>query len=425
VESANLQADGSLFALPGGDLKLAIGANARREHFQRQGTSYTSTPTPVAQGATNGDRDVEALFAEARAPLVSAQNARPGIAALELSVAVRAEHYSDFGQTVDPKFGAIWAPVADLKLRATYGTSFRAPSLQQLLSAVSITPIPLPLGATTVLTLAQQGGNPNLKPETAVSWTAGFDYSPAWSSGSRLSLTWFDTDFKGRVDRPVSQNLVGALTDPRFVTFIQRVNPASNPADLALVTALLAQHNATAAAGLNPPTSYGAIVDLRNVNTGELHVRGLDIDATQTVDALDGRVTLTGSATRLVSYDQALTPTAAITPLLGRVAFPAKLRARVSADWTRGPVGAAVALNYLSAFLDTLGQRIDDQATVDLQLRLKAPSGRFAGTSLSLSVRNLFNTAPPFYDNVFGYAYDPSNADVVGRFIQLQLTKSW
>jgi outer membrane receptor protein involved in Fe transport len=45
--------------------------------------------------------------------------------------------------------------------------------------------------------------------------------------------------------------------------------------------------------------------------------------------------------------------------------------------------------------------------------------------SLRLTVRNLFDSAPPFYDNTLGYAYDPTNGDPIGRFVALQLTRSW
>jgi iron complex outermembrane receptor protein len=425
VETVNIQADGPLFALPGGDLKVALGATARREHFQNQGSSFTSTIAPVPTPSVAGDRDVTAAFAELRAPLVSSQNARPGFAALEFSAAVRAEHYSDFGQTLDPKFGVVWSPVADLRIRATYGASFRAPGLMEVFNPVSYTPLTLPFGGATTLTLAQSGGNPNLKPETATSWTAGFDYNPAWSTGSRLSLTWFDTDFRSRIDRPVTQNIAGALTDPRFVSFIQRISPATNPADLALITALLAKPTTIAAATLNPPTSYTAIVDLRYVNTGEIHVRGLDLDASQTFGAWGGRATLSAMATRMLSYDESLTPSATASDFVGISTFPAKLRARLSADWTRDIFGGGLAVNYTSAFHDTLGVHIGDLTTVDAQARLKPTTGLMAGTTFSLSVRNLFNTAPPFYNNVFGLAFDPSNADVIGRFVQLQLTRTW
>lgn len=425
VRSANLQADGPLFRLPGGAVRAAFGVNARRETFARRGTSFTSTPLPAPQAPLSTSRRVEALFAEVRAPLVGDDNARPGVEALELSGAVRTERFSDFGRTVDPKFGVVWAPVQDLRLRATYGQSFRAPGLTQLFALQSVTALGLTLDGRSVQTLAFQGGNTELQPETAETWTAGLDYQPAWSPGTRLSLTWFDTDFKNRIGRPVQENLTGALTDPRFAAYVRRVSPATNPADLALVNAALALPIATSSALLNPPASYVAIVELRTVNTGQLHIRGLDVQASHEWSAFGGRLTLSGDATRIFDYDQRLTPNAPSIDLAGVTTYPAKLRGRLSADYSRGPVSGGVSLNYVGGSRDLAGTRVDDQATVDLQLRLKAPEGRLAGTTLSLNVRNVFDKAPPFYDNPFGFAYDPANADVVGRFVRLQLTRSW
>ncbi len=102
-----------------------------------------------------------------------------------------------------------------------------------------------------------------------------------------------------------------------------------------------------------------------------------------------------------------------------------KLRGRLSADFRKGGVSGGVAVNYVGAFHDLTGVRVDDHATVDLQLRLKAPKGRFEGTGLNLYVRNAFDKDPPFYNNPFGFPFDPANADIIGRFVKVQLTRSW
>lgn len=423
VRTANLQADGPVFALPGGEAKLAIGIGARRETFLRQGASYTSTVAPTPQPRVAGDRDVLAAFAEARAPLVGPANARTGLMDLELSGAVRVERYSDFGHTIDPRIGLAWSPLASLRLRATYGRSFRAPGLNQLLIRESISPILLTLGGASVLTLTRQGGNPELEPETADTWTAGLDWRP--STRTRLSLTGFDTDFRKRISRPVNDNLDGALTDPRFVDFVRRVAPATNPADRALVEALLASPDATASAGLFPATDYVAIVDLRNVNTGELRVRGLDIQASQAFDAIGGDLTLSADATRLFDYKQRITAAAPAGERLGLVGQPARLRARGSADWRRGPVSAGVSVNYTSGLRTPSGVRVDDLTTVDLRLRVSPKAGGLEGASLSVSVRNVLDQAPPFYDNPTGYGFDPANGDILGRFVRVELTRRW
>ena len=47
------------------------------------------------------------------------------------------------------------------------------------------------------------------------------------------------------------------------------------------------------------------------------------------------------------------------------------------------------------------------------------------GLTLLLNLRNVFDRAPPFYNNTFGVGYDPTNADPVGRFASIQLIKAW
>jgi len=50
-------------------------------------------------------------FGEAFVPLFGTANARPLFQKLDLSLALRYDHYSDFGATTNPKVGLTWAPV--------------------------------------------------------------------------------------------------------------------------------------------------------------------------------------------------------------------------------------------------------------------------------------------------------------------------
>lgn len=420
----NLQADGTLLTLPGGPLKAAVGVQARREDFRADGSTFTSGVAPRAQTPSYGSRIVTAAFAELRAPLVAPDPDRTGLNALELSVAARSERYSDFGDTFNPKAGLLWTPAPGLHVRATYGTSFKAPTTRDLNTAPINTALNLPQGASTVLTFSLQGGNPNLRPETAKSWTLGADWRPASIPGLQLSATWFRTDFKDRIDRPVAQNTGTVLSDPRFAMFVQRINPQSNADDLALIKRLLADPATIASS--NPPENYRAIVDIRLVNTGALLVDGVDLTGTYDRDAFGGRLTLGGNLSRLLDYEEKLTPAAAATELAGVATYPAKLRARLTADWTRGSWSGGLALNRTSGFKSTTGASIDGQTTVDLQARWRPePASPWAGLSATLIVRNLFDRDPPFYDNPFGFAYDPASGDPIGRFVALQLDRRW
>lgn len=425
VFSLGVQADGPLISLPAGRVKLAVGLQARRETYRRAGVNFTSTVAPTPQQTLTADRDMAAAFAELRVPIFSGENRRAGLEQLELTAAVRAERYSDFGTTVNPKVGVVWSPVDGLHVRATYGESFRAPALQELGEAELYTPLRLQQGSARILTLALNGGNPDLEPETATSWTLGFDLQPPQLPGLRLSVTGFRTNFEARIDRPLFANRLTALTDPTLATFVRRLDP-QNADDLALITRLLADPRTLTSLGVFPPAEYGAITDFRYVNTGRLRVSGLDLQSSYTRSALGGQLTLGVNSSWLFEYEQQVTPLSPATDFAGIASYPAKFRARASADWTRGDLSLGGALNHLDGFTDALGAEIGAQTTLDAHLRLAAPQGSwFEGVTASLTVRNLLDRRPPFYDNPTGIGFDPASGDPIGRFVALQLTRRW
>jgi iron complex outermembrane receptor protein len=166
VASANAEADGTVFDIPGGAVKLATGVSFRDETSRQTADILQSFDTPTDEVEGPFGRNIIAGFAELRAPLVSKANSLPGIERLEISAAVRVERYSDFGLTVNPKFGLLWTPVEDLRLRATYGRSFRAPALPEEFAATQVGATFLPgAGGSEVLSLYTTGGNRTLKPE--------------------------------------------------------------------------------------------------------------------------------------------------------------------------------------------------------------------------------------------------------------------
>jgi iron complex outermembrane receptor protein len=426
VVSGNIQADGPLWRLPAGDMKLALGVDVRRETLLRASYNFVSGIAPTPSAPTDLSRTVSAVYAELEAPLVGPDNARPGMQALDLSLAGRIEHYPAFGTTSNPKVGVMWRPVNDLTLRATYGTSFRAPELRELSDPAVNAETLLPLNGGRITTMVLIGGNPDLRPETARSWTVGADFRPKAVPGLAMSLSWFDIRFSNRIGRPVAANLVGALTDPTLASFVQRISPNTNAADLALITALVNSPQTSTLGGLDPPTAFGAIADERYVNTAALTTSGLDGLITYGFDLGADRVNLSGNATYMVRYDQQLTPTTATVNEVNVANFPLRIRGRATADWTHGWITGGVAVNYMGGYHDPLGASIRSQATVDLQLRTAAPDrGPWRGLTAALNIRNLFDRAPPFYDNPFGLGFDPSNGDPIGRFVSLQLTRVW
>ncbi|WP_293451063.1 TonB-dependent receptor [Phenylobacterium sp.] len=425
VTSANLQADGPLLSLPGGAVKLALGVQARREAFQRRNTVYV-TAAPMEISHLDLSRTVGAAFGELQVPIVGPGNARPGLARLEVSLSGRVEHYESFGTTANPKVGVLWSPADGLNLRATYGRAFRAPNLREVADPESYTPGLLAYGGGRVVTLTLSGGNPDLEPETARSWTLGFDLRPRGVPGLSLSATAFDVRFRNRIGQAVSANLANALQDPTLSSFVTRISPGTSAADLALIQGLLASPYVSGLAGTYPAEAYGAIVDNRYVNTASLRVRGIDVSAAYRFALGQDDVRLGAEASYMATYKQRLTPTSPVVERVNTMNFPVRFRSRVTADWTRGPLTLGAAFNYTVAYRDALGVRIGDQPTFDLQARWAGPrQGPLQGVALLLNVRNLFDRDPPFYDNTLGIGYDGAQGDPIGRFVSLQLTRAW
>lgn len=426
VQTFDAKADGPVWRLPAGDLKAAIGVQARRERFKPQTTNLVATTRPVKAGGETYKRSIEAAFLELRVPLVGEAMDVPWVNRLEASLAARIENYGDFGQTTNPKIGLFWEPNDALKLRASYGTSFRAPNMPELYQLANNSPVLNQSPTGQVVGMLMSGGNRELEPETATTWSAGFDYGSEALPGLQLSATWFDVEFTNQIGTPVLTSPASALTNPAFAPFVTYVDPLGNPADLARIRALMAA-STSANIGLFPAEAYRAIIDARFVNTGSVTVRGIDVSASYSFTAGDDAFDLALSLSYLADFERQFTPTAPKVDSLNLPGQPVDLRGRVSAQWSRGDYGASLALNYVDAYHTEAGRKIDAWATSDLQLRW-APdetSGALEGLTLALNVQNLFDIDPPFYDGPTGIGYDPANADPLGRFVSMQLTKRW
>ncbi|MFC5374265.1 TonB-dependent receptor [Brevundimonas faecalis] len=423
ARSVNLLIEGPLFALPGGEVQLALGVQARGEDFQTRSTVFLSTLEPVTKAVPKQDRVIAAIFAETRLPLVGPANARPGVRALELSLAGRVEDYDDFGTTANPKLGIVWSPTEGLNMRASWGTSFRAPALTQIhdapVAGASLVPR---ADGSRMLAVYLTGGNPDLEPETAETWTAGFDYRP--ENGLVLSASYFDTRFEDRIERPTSGNLANILTDPALAPFVRFVDAANSAEDKALVESYIRAPGFGFGSQF-PASTFGAVLDGRWVNTAAVRVRGLDLSTRYPMDLGQGVMTVDASASWLLDYEVQMTPTAVVRSVLDRVGYPTSLRLRAGATWTMENLAASLHWSHVSDYADSAGARIGAWNTADLMLTWRPSAGRLEGVNLSAGVQNLFDADPPFYNGATGYGFDAGQANQLGRVVSLQLIRRW
>jgi len=427
LETISATADGPLWQLPAGAVRLALGAQLRTETLKTIGINVTNGVAPQTGFSRYGDRTVSALFVEARAPLFGESFHRPGLERVDLSAALRREHYEGGETSTVPKLGLVWGPTRALNIKATYGKSFRAPSLGELTDPQRVTPVNVAAGnGTTLLTLLKYGGNPDLLPERATSWTSGIEYASPDHPELRLSATYFDTNFKQRIGQPAIANLSTVLTAPDLSPFRQYIDPINNPTDLALIKSLLTLGSASVQ-GLYPAAAYRAIADARYVNTGAFRVRGVDFNGTWGTTAFGDPLTVTGSVSWLLSYQRKTTQAAQAVELAGTAEYPADLRGRLGATWTHGAWAVTGAANYVSRLTTSTGDHVSAQTTFDaaLQWTIPAKAGALKGVVAAVTVQNLFDKDPPFYDSPVGVGYDPANYEPNGRVVALQLTKAW
>lgn len=428
--NGSITADGTLFDGPGGAIKIALGVQARREDFSRDTLSFISGRSPTPGTPVDADRWVASAFAEIAAPIVGPDNAAPGIERLNLSAAVRAEHYSDFGTTINPKLGLSWQPVAGLLLRASAGTSFRAPALLEVRDAFRISNTQLPaIGGGNRQVISLGGGNADLEPESARSLTISATVAPPRMPGLSLEASYFQTQFRDRIGQPANENILQALTNPIFAPFVTFIDPVTNSEDRARVIALIGNPNSTIQPTINP-TVFSAIVDGRFVNSARVDIRGFDLAARYRVSIGEHRLAFSASAAILVDFKDQITPVSPLIERVGTLGNPVDFRLRATADWSWHELGVNLALNHVNPYTDNISlpsRPISAWTSIDLQLRLSSAdkTGLARGLSAALTIQNVFDRDPPFVDRSLGFGYDPANADVLGRFIALQIKKQW
>lgn len=443
--------DGSLITLPGGDLKVAVGGNYRFESYDGL---FASTRIGFNENAQTGigDRKVYSGFAELFVPVFGEENGFAFMRALDISLAGRVDHYSDFGTTTNPKVGVRWAPVQGFNLRGSYGTSFHAPALNDLYAPDSragyLSNGTLPPGfaqGSVPGGIFIAGGDRNLGPEKAETWSVGFDLTPEILSGFRVSLTYYNLLFKDRISTPART----FYTDPNFRRFIVDNFACSNGATYdpfnpdnvnCKPAPILAEQVWSIVQGL-PLVSFPGPVSgpadlppiynitlLRRANLSYIKSDGLDFDLSYrwNMDGIDLTAQVQGNY--VLNYDQAAITGAALIDQfpLGQQRF----RARGTLAANTGPFNMAININYSGSYrqqytlANTLQavEKIDAFTTVDTFFGVELPdTGILAGTELIANIDNLFNAAPPFRRGGNGYG----NGNVLGRVVSLGIRKKF
>ena len=426
-----VKADGALVSTVGGEVRLAVGAEYRHEDYQRLSTGPVLDPT--LPNLITPDRQVSSVFAELFIPIVGESNSRPGARRLEVSVAGRYDDYSDSaGSSTDPKFGVLWSPISSLTLRSTYGTSFRAPQLNEMDDSLSILAyfnLPDPESLTGISATALAFGPvPNLAPEESKTLTAGVDIQPEAIDGLDVRITYFNIEYMDRIASTFA--FFDAFTNPEFASIVTR-NPG-----VEFITQLEEEIPRLVNFFDLTPEDIVAFVENRTRNIAETNVSGIDLTLNYPVTTDLGDWLFTFNGNYLLELENKLTPSAPVFDLVDTAFNPIDLRVRGGVSLKKGAVALAVFANYADAYTDdqvTPSESISSWTTVDMQLTVEfhdnTPFALLRGSKLALAAQNIFDRDPPAVDDLAlsnaASGYDTENATPLGRFVAIEFTKKW
>jgi outer membrane receptor protein involved in Fe transport len=452
---AEVSLSGPVYELPAGDLQVAVGAMHKRD-------SYTYTADPISQSFlpdgrsevlgfsaaadVDGEDDNTDLYVEASIPLL---RGLPGVESLETVLGYRWSDYASAGSVDAYKAELLYQPVVGVRVRGSFQRAVRAPSVYELylpqlgpdVTVDFINPDPCNVGSpertganaaqVEALCIAQglpaallptysytdffvdgvAGGNPDLGPETADTYTAGVVLqsraSNRWLERLQASVDWYDIE------------VLDAIALPPAAVFIPRCyDPAFNPT-------LSATGLYCTFFGRDPVS--GEIRDAKEIfrNVGAVRTTGIDFQLDWTVRLGPGDASLNW----LVSWVDSLERKGAVGApadelagqargVLGGSVAEWRWNLRAAYDWSG--IQAALQWRYVDSLEassppDNATWRIPSQDYLDFYLAYDVQEGSFAGVALSAGVENLTNVDPPIFPGYVQANTDPSVYDTLGR----------
>jgi iron complex outermembrane receptor protein len=239
---------------------IAIGAQYRKDKLQLDTDVEYQTADLSGQGAptlpARGAFDVRELFAEVRIPIVE----NGFIRNLSLEAGYRRSDYDLKGaaagkgfKTDTWKLGLDFAPVRDVRLRASYNRAVRAPNIQELFATnyVGLDGGDDPCSGSAPAASAQAcaamgvsaaqygkiagnpagqyngllGGNPDLTPEVATTRSVGLVLQPRFVPRLALTVDWFDIKVENAI-QPIGADVIlgvcSSTLDPTYCGLVHR-----------------------------------------------------------------------------------------------------------------------------------------------------------------------------------------------------------
>jgi outer membrane receptor protein involved in Fe transport len=424
------------FELPGGAIGMAIGFEHIEDDFDfRPSQALASGNIAGFNGSppVSGGFTVSSVYGEVYLPILAGVK---GAEILDMELAFRSSDYSSSGTVESYKASASWAPVEAFRIRGGYNRAVRAPSIGELFSpqgenfpgatdpcsaqgapdaattAVCLaTGVPANVVGTPAINLAAgqvraiTGGNPDLLPEEADTYTIGFVFQPDFIDGLSLSIDYFDividgfvTEFGGGASNVLQtcylDPVAGGVGSP-FCNVIQR-------------------------------RSDGTIdfVSLTSANVAEQTLKGFDVLAGYDMDFAGGDLRLDYIATFTEESNFTAFPGADVDDCAGKFGVNIcgeplpEYKHRATASWSNDEWTAMLSWRYIGETDDDDPSALYAVETIDAFNYFDlAGTYRFTDNySLTVGIDNVADERPPILgDNQQQANTYPATYDVFGR----------
>ena len=423
--------DRSVLELPGGAWQLAVGAELRQERLTQDGdelavrdlsdtrpkqqvsAAYFENSLPVWDSVTivvQGRWEEYKLKTAVQSLLEGAIRAvSPDLEAL-VAAPVDGRTYRQFS----PRIGVRWEALKSFVIRASWGKSFKAPKLTQVVGKLqqsmfaSFFPINDPIQGSPIAGIYFDNvGNPSLQPESSETLNLGFSWAAPMLNGLKGSLNYSHVTFDNRI-----QANPGFQIGEDYLL----ANPEAFPGY----------------AFRDPITNHLISLTAYPINLARREVESIDFSVSYEWGAGIGDFLVRIDGAYILDMTDVIAEGLDPVKLNGTTGGPNDLTATLTLEWRRANYGIQLYGNYSDSYRHTEATaafssfyseppNVESYTTWDLSGRYEFDS---LGLKLNAGVRNLFEEAYPFAPSYAG-PYDTRRVDLRGRVLFFKLQKEF
>jgi iron complex outermembrane recepter protein len=397
LDSAGVSLRGEPLSLWAGPLSVAVGAEWRKEQQDIASIDSLSAAGAFALNATvlpKSSFSVKEAFAEVAVPLLKDV---PLLQDLQFNGAYRESDYSTSGSIGSWKLGLTNQVFDGLQLRAVRSRDIRSADLGELFSpaGIAIGTVFDPFTNTSPSVALRVGGNPNLQPELADTWTVGTILTPSFLPGFDLSVDYYKIEI---------QNIITSLTAEAIVTECFTGNQ--------LACSQISRDGSGQIESINATF----------INVATFETKGIDVEFSYRfrLDSLKaglpGTIRLRGLATHVQELDIGDGNVAGYVGGQAPFSTP-KWRATATVTYENDKLGVDLRTRYVgsgrflpSTFIPISNNDIAERIYVDLSGRHTFTLGDESELKVYADIANLFGRDPPVA------SLNSAFYDIVGRY---------